>query len=76
MLPRFRIDGTNDWKVDHTKTSNVKFCLTDQEKNFDSDFFNKDRTYYTLSFIYRVDELNETIYFAYDRPYTFSQDYR
>lgn len=29
---------------------------------------------HTLSFIYQVQRENESVYFAYDEPYTYSQD--
>ena len=42
--------------------------------NFDPDFSAKGKDYRTFSFVYTVDKPNETIAFAYDRPYTFTRD--
>lgn len=33
-----------------------------------------DRSYHTMTFVYEVQELNESIFIAYDKPYTYSQD--
>ena len=48
--------------------------MTDQSSNFDSEFLNREKCYYTLTFVYVVQELDETIFFAYDTPYTYSHD--
>ena len=62
------------WHIDPAVTSELKFFVTDQKANFDAQFSGRDRQYYTISFIYTVQQPSEIIYMAYDRPYTFSQD--
>ena len=70
-LPSYKQKG---WHVDPNVTADLKFYSTDQNINFDKEFQNKDRTFATLSFVYVVQELDESAYFAYDRPYTYSKD--
>ena len=43
--------------------------------NFDKEFYSKEKTYFTLSFVYIVQSENESLYFAYDEPYSYSEDY-
>lgn len=79
MLPRIcyknDIDGKG-WHVDPAVTQDVKFSTTDQKDNFDKQFYFKQNTFSTLSFIYQVQQDNERVYFAYDRPYTYNSDLR
>lgn len=58
MLPRFkRTDQA--WRIDSMVTTEVKFKT--QEKQLSQ-----------LSFVYTIQEDNETVSFAYDTPYTYS----
>jgi hypothetical protein len=83
MLPRIcyanqeSIDpnsGKQGWHVDPLVTYNVKFFTTNQNENFDFEWIKRERTYHTMSFIYKVQNKNESIFFAYDEPYTYSQN--
>lgn len=78
MLPRISYmqeDGSRGpWSVSGAVTASVKFYPTTQDPSFDQEFLNKERNFYTLSFIYTVTTLNESIFFAYDVPYTFNGD--
>lgn len=62
------------WHTDPAVTSNVKFEATNQRDNFDPECLRSDVSYHTVSFIYEVQVSNESIFIAYDKPYTFSQD--
>ena len=44
----------------------VKYYQTNQNLNFDKDFYNKDKLFFTLSFVYIVQCENESLFFAYD----------
>jgi len=79
MLPRIKYANQDDlepekkgWHVDPNVTMNVKFYQTNQNEYYDTACVRRDRTYHTLSFIYRVQNDNESLFFAYDEPYTYS----
>ena len=84
MLPRVRVQaGSNskqqssgEWRVDPNVTTDVRFFQTNLFQGFDDEFACKgsDKTFYTLSFIYVVQQVNEAAFFAYDRPYTYTHD--
>ena len=83
MLPRICFDkplqnakdgNKKGWHHNPNVTQEVRFHPTDQAANFDNEFLSKERAYSTLSFIYVVQEENESVFFAYDPPYTFSKN--
>lgn len=78
MLPRISYlqeDGSRSpWTINGSVTASTKFYMTTQDPSFDPEFINKERNYYTLSFVYTVTTMNESIFFAYDVPYTFNGD--
>jgi len=60
------------WHVDPKVTYGIQFFKTDQTNNFDPTEPTKNKSYHTVSFIYEIQSLNESVYFAYDTPYTYS----
>ena len=78
MLPRISYlqedNSRGPWHINAAVTTGTKFYPTTQDQSFDSEFANRDRNYSTLRFIYTVSKLDESIFFAYDVPYTFSGD--
>jgi hypothetical protein len=83
MLPRIKFENPEGeatvlegWHTDPCVTQNVKFFQTNQNDNFDQTCIRRERVYQTVSFIYSVQRESDSIYFAYDQPYTYSQDLR
>ena len=80
MLPKIRYadakpkEAQGGWHIDPLVTTDVKFFPTDMKNNFDEEFTKTEQKWHTVSFIYVVQKQGESIYFAYDRPYTFSVD--
>jgi hypothetical protein len=81
MLPRIRyanqesIDpktGKTGWHVDPEVTYSVKFFQSNQNDNFDPELIRREKNYHTMSFIYKTLHKNESTFFAYDEPYTYS----
>jgi hypothetical protein len=62
------------WHIDAKVTYSINFYKTDQNDCFDPQNFHRDKQFYTLSFIYEVQQKNEAVFLAYDKPYTYSQD--
>lgn len=62
------------WHTDSKVTHSINFFKTDQNDCFDPQNYQRDKQYYTLTFIYEVQQLNEAVFLAYDKPYTYSQD--
>ena len=57
MLPRLKIENFDDlseWVVNPLITEDIKFYQTEQNLTFDREFYNRERVYHTLSFIYVV----------------------
>ena len=44
------------------------------KNNFDEEFANTEIKWSTVSFIYVIQNKNESVYLAYDRPYNYSVD--
>ena len=73
MLPKICYDEKG-WHCDPNITTEIKFFQTDQKDNFDKQFYFKEKVFSTMSFVYVVQNANERIKFAYDKPYTYSGD--
>ena len=67
-------EANGGWHFDPLVTTDVKFFPTDMKNNFDEQFADTEQKWHTVSFIYVVQKQGESIYFAYDRPYTYSVD--
>lgn len=78
MLPRIKFCNHSQdkgWHIDPNVTVDLKYCITDQKENFDKQFYYKQTSYGTFSFTYEVQVDNEEICFAYDTPYTYSDNF-
>jgi cytosolic carboxypeptidase protein 2/3 len=66
--------GKTGWHVDPEVTYSVKFHPSNQNDNFDPELIKREKNYHTMSFIYKTLHKNESVFFAYDEPYTYSQN--
>lgn len=79
MLPKIKFQTHSrdlGWHCNPNVTKDIRYFQTDQKDNFEIQFSFKQTTFYTLSFVYEVQQNNEEIQFAYDRPYTYSENYK